>query len=323
MVELIDQYFVKHLDMPAEEAARLHQEYYTNYGLAIEGLVRHHQIDPLDYNAKVDDALPLEDVIKPNPELRALLEDVDESKVTLWLLTNAYVTHGQRVVRLLGVEDLFQGLTYCDYAARPLICKPDAEMYKKAMREARVDKVQDCFFVGTSSPLAVSCAPGLTSARRLLSQLHQSQRLWLDSGPPRRGRLAGSRDASLATSDTAFARVAGHLSPILQVDACVASSIRPSGGPETRDRAAQGEGQGGHCCTRQHGTARVEGRRASGTIDIFPHVMMDESCLNPFQPATGRDASSVAEAAAIQNSTSCMTRNEERAATLKASGCCE
>lgn len=83
MAELIDQYFVKHLDIPFDEAVRLHKEYYTNYGLAIEGLVRHHQIDPLDYNAKVDDALPLQDIIKPNPELRRLLEDIDKSKVTM------------------------------------------------------------------------------------------------------------------------------------------------------------------------------------------------------------------------------------------------
>ena len=103
MAELIDQYFVKHLDIPFDEAVRLHKEYYTNYGLAIEGLVRHHQIDPLDYNAKVDDALPLQDIIKPNPELRRLLEDIDKSKVTMWLFTNAYVTHGKRVVKLLDL----------------------------------------------------------------------------------------------------------------------------------------------------------------------------------------------------------------------------
>ncbi|PNY26063.1 Uncharacterized protein TCAP_03999 [Tolypocladium capitatum] len=150
MVDLIDQYFVKHLDIPFDEAVRLHREYYTNYGLAIEGLVRHHQIDPLDYNAKVDDALPLEEVIKPNPELRRLLEDIDKSKVTVWLFTNAYVTHGRRVVRLLGIEDLFDGLTYCDYAEQPLICKPHPEMYKKGMREAGVERVEDCFFVDDS-----------------------------------------------------------------------------------------------------------------------------------------------------------------------------
>ena len=148
MAALIDEYFAKHLNLPEKEAKRLHGEYYTMYGLAIEGLVRHHEIDPLDYNAKVDDALPLEDIIKPNPDLRALLQDVDRDKVSLWLFTNAYVTHGRRVVKLLGVEDCFDGLTYCDYSEMPLVCKPSIKMYEKAMREAGVERVEDCYFVG-------------------------------------------------------------------------------------------------------------------------------------------------------------------------------
>lgn len=148
MAKLIDEYFTKHLEIPFEEAVTLHQEYYKNYGLAIEGLMRHHKIDPLDYNTKVDDALPLEGIIQPNPELRALLEDIDKSKVTMWLFTNAYKTHGKRVVRLLGIDDLFDGLTFCDYGQQPLICKPDPRMYEKAMREAGIEQPENCFFVG-------------------------------------------------------------------------------------------------------------------------------------------------------------------------------
>ena len=148
MADLIDKYFVKKLNLSWDEAVRLHKEYYTNYGLAIEGLVRHHEIDALDYNAQVDDALPLGEVIKPNPELKALLEDIDKSKVTMWLFTNAYVNHAKRVIRLLGIDGIFDGLTFCDYAQMPLTCKPHPDMYKKAMREAGIDKVEDCFFVG-------------------------------------------------------------------------------------------------------------------------------------------------------------------------------
>ncbi|KAG5944408.1 hypothetical protein E4U59_007296 [Claviceps monticola] len=150
MADLIDQYFAKHLELPWDEAVRLHKEYYTNYGLAIEGLVRHHQIDPLAYNAEVDDALPLQDIIKSDAELRRLLQDIDRSKFKVWLFTNAYVTHAKRVVRLLGVEDMFDGLTFCDYSSRPLICKPDPKMYQKAMQEAGVSDVKDCFFVDDS-----------------------------------------------------------------------------------------------------------------------------------------------------------------------------
>ena len=154
MAQLIDRYFANHLGLEDEEAIRLHKEYYTMYGLAIEGLVRHHQIDPLEYNAKVDDALPLEDIIRPDPRLRALLEDLDTARVRPWLLTNAYVTHGRRVVRLLGVDHLFEGLTYCDYSSIPIICKPHKAMYTRAMREAGVERVEDCYFVGTCSPFS-------------------------------------------------------------------------------------------------------------------------------------------------------------------------
>ncbi|KAK1507002.1 pyrimidine 5'-nucleotidase [Colletotrichum tamarilloi] len=150
MAQLIDEYFVKHLSLQWDDAVKLHKEYYTNYGLAIEGLVRHHEIDPLEYNAQVDDALPLEDILSPNPELRELLEDVDKSKCTMWLLTNAYVNHAKRVTKLLGIDDLFDGLTFCDYGQAPLVCKPAKEMYLRAMREAGVEKMEDCYFVDDS-----------------------------------------------------------------------------------------------------------------------------------------------------------------------------
>ena len=148
MGDLIDKYFQTHLSLTPADARELHLSYYKDYGLAIEGLVRHHKIDPLEYNEKVDDALPLDDVIKPNPKLRKLLEDVDRSKVKMWLFTNAYVTHGRRVVKLLEIEDLFDGITYCDYGAPKLLCKPTPEMYAKAMREAGVTDSRDCYYVG-------------------------------------------------------------------------------------------------------------------------------------------------------------------------------
>lgn len=148
MGELIDRYFMTHLSLSQEEAYRLHSRYYKDYGLAIEGLVRHHEVNALEYNTQVDDALPLEDILSPDPGLRALLEDIDKTKVKLWLFTNAYKTHGYRVVHLLGIGDLFEGLTFCDYAAKTLVCKPHREMFERAEREAGVSDRNACYFVG-------------------------------------------------------------------------------------------------------------------------------------------------------------------------------
>ena len=173
MVALIDQYFVTHLELSLADAEKLHTEYYTNYGLAIEGLVRHHKIDVLEYNRQVDDAVPLESILRPDPQLRQLLEDIDKTKVKLWLFTNAYVTHGKRVVRTLGIEDLFEGITYSDYARPPLICKPDPRSYARAMREAGVKESKDCFFVGKTITRGSEAHADMR--RRFCKQLSESR----------------------------------------------------------------------------------------------------------------------------------------------------
>ncbi|CAD0050462.1 unnamed protein product, partial [Aureobasidium pullulans] len=149
------------------DANELHMRYYKDYGLAIEGLVRHHKVDALEYNEKVDDALPLEDIMFPDPKLRRLLEDLDTSKVKPWLFTNAYINHGKRVVKLLGVEDMFEGITYCDYSAARFLCKPSPDMFKKAMKEAGVTSAEDCYFVVGATKLGWTAAhlvePGVTA----------------------------------------------------------------------------------------------------------------------------------------------------------------
>ncbi|KAL8840678.1 MAG: hypothetical protein Q9176_003791 [Flavoplaca citrina] len=150
MAGLINDYFARHLQLCAEDAKMLHQRYYKDYGLAITGLALHHKVAPLEFNKEVDDALPLDDIITPNPQLRRLLADIDRTKVKLWLFTNAYITHAQRVIRLLGIEDMFEGITYCDYGKIPITCKPYTEMYRKAEIEAGASSADDCFFVDDS-----------------------------------------------------------------------------------------------------------------------------------------------------------------------------
>jgi pyrimidine and pyridine-specific 5'-nucleotidase len=91
MTERIRKYIIG-LGLGEEEAERLHQKYYKEYGLAIRGLVMHHKIDALDYDSKCDATLPLETVLKPNEEHKAMLSSLDRSKCRVWALTNAYKT---------------------------------------------------------------------------------------------------------------------------------------------------------------------------------------------------------------------------------------
>lgn len=150
MARLINEFVVKHLSLTPEDATFLHQKYYKDYGLAIEGLSRHHKIDPMAFNREVDDTLPLDDLLKPDPELRELLERFDKSKVKMWLFTNAHITHGRRVVKLLGIEDLFEGITFCDYSEKRIVPKPLPAMFDKAEREAKITDHNKIYYVDDS-----------------------------------------------------------------------------------------------------------------------------------------------------------------------------
>ncbi len=108
------------------------------------------KLDALEYNRLVDDALPLDKVIKPSPNLRKLFMDMDRTKVKLWIFTNAYITHANRVLKLLGLEDVFEGITFCDYGEYPILSKPNHDMYSKAMIDANVRDKSKCHFVDDS-----------------------------------------------------------------------------------------------------------------------------------------------------------------------------
>ncbi|EMG46542.1 putative pyrimidine 5' nucleotidase [Candida maltosa Xu316] len=137
----IHDYFRKSLQLDDEEAHELHMNYYKTYGLAIEGLVRNHQVDALDYNSKVDDALDLHSVLRYDQTLRNTLTTIKESNKFdyFWLITNAYKNHALRVVSFLGIGDLFDGLTFCDYAKYPIICKPMKEYFHNCFALTQLD----------------------------------------------------------------------------------------------------------------------------------------------------------------------------------------
>ena len=113
------------------------------------------------YNREVDDTLELDEVLKPSPALTELLSSLDRTKVKPWILTNAYITHAKRVLKLLDIERFFDGIlptlrivklgiTYCDYGQEVLLCKPKPEMFQRAMVEAGVTNKQKCLFVDDS-----------------------------------------------------------------------------------------------------------------------------------------------------------------------------
>lgn len=137
----IHDYFKRNLLLDDDDAHSLHMNYYKTYGLALEGLVRNHEVDALEYNSQVDDALDLKSVLNFDAELRNMLLRIKElgEYDFFWLITNAYKNHALRVVSFIGIGDLFDGLTYCDYSSLPIVCKPMTKFYHRCFLAINVN----------------------------------------------------------------------------------------------------------------------------------------------------------------------------------------
>ncbi|SJX63762.1 related to pyrimidine 5-nucleotidase [Sporisorium reilianum f. sp. reilianum] len=150
MAERIRAYF-HGMGLSEQEAKALHTTYYKTYGLAIRGLVKHHQIDPLDYDRKCDASLPLEDILQPDHQIKQLLTDIDRTRVRVFALTNAYRYHADRVLRLLDLADQVEGIVYCDYAVPDFACKPELDYYRAALLVVEATPETRNYFVDDSS----------------------------------------------------------------------------------------------------------------------------------------------------------------------------
>ncbi|KAL0094732.1 pyrimidine 5'-nucleotidase [Phycomyces blakesleeanus] len=146
MRERIVQYFER-MGFPQEEARTLRERYFLDYGLSLRGLIKHHQIDAVEYDKQVDGTLPLEDVLKPDPELRDMIHGL---KIRKWVFTNAYLPHAERCLKIMGLSDEFEGITYANYKDPDFDCKPELASFKRAMKEAGISDPSLCYLVDDS-----------------------------------------------------------------------------------------------------------------------------------------------------------------------------
>ncbi|CAI1979159.1 hypothetical protein SEUBUCD646_0E01200 [Saccharomyces eubayanus] len=155
MQRSLSNFFKYELGFEEDEAERLIESYYEEYGLSVKGLIENKQIDDvLQYNTFIDDSLPLQDYLKPDWKLRELLINLKKKRFgkfdKLWLCTNSYKNHAIRCVKILGIADLFDGITYCHYD-RPIdeefICKPDPRFFETAKLQSGLATFANAWFI--------------------------------------------------------------------------------------------------------------------------------------------------------------------------------
>jgi putative hydrolase of the HAD superfamily len=126
VADRIHAFLQRELELTAQEAIDLRARYYKNYGTTLRGLQQEKAVDPIDYMEFIHD-VPIEQKIQVDPDLHALLSAI---KIPKYIFTNASITHAERVLKHLGVDNCFDeiiDIIRLDYA-----CKPDPLAYQRA-----------------------------------------------------------------------------------------------------------------------------------------------------------------------------------------------
>jgi putative hydrolase of the HAD superfamily len=132
------------LDLQPEEIRSLQHRYYNTYGTTLRGLQLHHGIDARDYLDFVHD-VPIEKILKPDPQLRQALASYPQRKV---IFTNANINHTRRVLKAIGIEDLVSDIV--DILDISPNCKPQVEAFQTALDLFGGLNPAECLFIDDS-----------------------------------------------------------------------------------------------------------------------------------------------------------------------------
>lgn len=140
----ISDYMNDRLGIAMDDIPLLRQHYLEAYGTALRGLQHHYPVDSEDYLAYVHD-LPLEEYIRPNPALGAMLRSLPQKR---WIFTNADDRHASRVLNILGISDCFDGVI--DVRRLGYLNKPDIEAHHLALKIAGENDPKRCILLDDS-----------------------------------------------------------------------------------------------------------------------------------------------------------------------------
>ncbi len=166
----INHYMVEVVGIPLDEVDGLRRTYWKRYGVTMQGLMRHHRVDPEDYLSYVHD-IDLDGLLRPDPKLRQALQSLSLRRA---VFTNSSQGHSERVLNALGLNGAFEEIF--DIRVAGYLPKPWPEPYHAVLDRLGVS-ASDCIMV-EDSPENLRTAKDLGMGTILVGQKTPSP--WVD-----------------------------------------------------------------------------------------------------------------------------------------------
>ena len=100
----INRFMREQVGIPEGDVDGLRREYWAAYGVTLQGLIRHHGVDPEDYLHYVHD-VDVSSRLEADFGLRDMLAALPQRKA---VFTNGSSCHADRVLAALGIADQFE-----------------------------------------------------------------------------------------------------------------------------------------------------------------------------------------------------------------------
>jgi len=142
--------------LPPAEADALRERYLAEHGLTLRGLMLHHDVDPLAFNARFHD-IALES-LTADPTLAAALGRLPGRRL---IFTNADDVHAERVVAQLGLSGLFDDVFHI--VSADFTPKPEPACFARLIAAHAIRPAATAFFDDRAVNLAPAAALGMTT----------------------------------------------------------------------------------------------------------------------------------------------------------------
>jgi len=123
----INSYMHEVVGIPLGEVDLLRRSYWQRYGVTMQGLMRHHQVDPEDYLDYVHD-IDVTSQLSPDLELQQALMALPQRRA---IFTNSSTGHSKRVLKALALSDVFEEIF--DIRVANYLPKPFFEPYRAVL----------------------------------------------------------------------------------------------------------------------------------------------------------------------------------------------
>lgn len=150
----MNEYISSYLDISLEDASSLRESYWERYGATLKGLIKHHNINPIDFLSVTHNLQDFNKLVLPENNLKKTLSKIQGRKI---IYTNAPKTYTNKILKISKIFELFDEIFTIEDSN--FIPKPDQGMMDTFLKKYNIsegffiDDVKENLFTAKNSGL--------------------------------------------------------------------------------------------------------------------------------------------------------------------------